>query len=414
MFPLALAIAPGLAICIYVFYRDVYDKEPAMNLVLAFIWGMLSTLPAVAVEMATDSFRGLSIVSIIITSFLLTALPEEFSKFLPLRYYGFSRRSFDEPLDGIVYGIMVSMGFATIENIVYVYEYGMSIALMRIFTAVPAHAAFGVIMGYYVGKAKFDSIHRNRLLLKAVLIPAVVHGCYDLFLFMTQNEWMQQYISQPVSEFLFFACAVITLITAIIFSLRLVRMHRLTSSRLYKGQPVLTIRYASVPDTELIRTLALQIWPLTYSAILSPRQIRYMMDLMYSEQALKEQMIKGAQFIIVYNAGIPIGFASYSETIPGIYKLHKIYLLARQQGRGSGKFVIEQIIRDIQPKGATALQLNVNRNNKAVGFYERLGFKILREEDIDIGNGFYMNDYVMEKKLSMSTLTAPVFSTTPN
>ena len=178
------------------------------------------------------------------------------------------------------------------------------------------------------------------------------------------------------------------------------RLHSITSEQLFKSTPVLTIRFATEKDIELIRTLAYQVWPQTYSPILSPQQITYMMNLIYSEKALKEQVQKKHQFILVYNAGVPIGFASYSETEPGIYKLHKIYLLPLQQGRGTGKFVIEQVVDDITPKGATALRLNVNRNNKARAFYEKLGFEIIGTEDIDIGNGFYMNDYVMEKKIN--------------
>ena len=124
-----------------------------------------------------------------------------------------------------------------------------------------------------------------------------------------------------------------------------------------------------------------------------------MMKLMYSEEALREQMKKGHQFIIVYNAGVPIGFASYSEVEPAVYKLHKIYLLHKQQGRGTGRFVVEQIIRDIQPKGATTLRLNVNRQNPAKGFYEKLGFRVVHDEDINIGGGYFMNDHIMEKDL---------------
>src|ERR1700694_1012117 len=109
MFLLALAIAPGLAICIYVFYRDVYDREPALNLILSFAWGMLATLPAVTLELLTQQWTDKSVAGIIFSSFFLIALAEEGTKYLALRYYSFRRRIFDEPLDGIVYGIIVSM-----------------------------------------------------------------------------------------------------------------------------------------------------------------------------------------------------------------------------------------------------------------------------------------------------------------
>jgi ribosomal protein S18 acetylase RimI-like enzyme len=94
-----------------------------------------------------------------------------------------------------------------------------------------------------------------------------------------------------------------------------------------------------------------------------------------------------------------VGFASFSEIEHTVYKLQKIYILHNQQGRGTGKFTIDQILSDIRPKGATALRLNVNRYNKAKTFYERLGFTVIKEEKIDIGNGYVMDDYVMEKQL---------------
>ena len=124
-----------------------------------------------------------------------------------------------------------------------------------------------------------------------------------------------------------------------------------------------------------------------------------MMNLMYSEAALAEQIKNNYQYIVVYNAGVPIGFASWSQIEPDIYKLHRIYIKQRQQGRGSGRFVIDQVISDIKPKGAIALRLNVNRNNPAKGFYEKIGFEVIGEEDIDIGSGYLMEDYVMEKRI---------------
>ena len=124
-----------------------------------------------------------------------------------------------------------------------------------------------------------------------------------------------------------------------------------------------------------------------------------MLDLIYSEASLQKQMNDNHHFIIVHEGDQPVGFASYSETGPQIYKLHKIYVLPTQQGKGTGRFVIDQVVRTIKARGANRLQLNVNRNNKAKDFYEKLGFAAIGEENIDIGNGYFMNDYVMEKKL---------------
>jgi len=163
----------------------------------------------------------------------------------------------------------------------------------------------------------------------------------------------------------------------------------------------LSIRFADIGDLNTIGFLAQQIWPPTYREILVQEQLEYMMELFYSPSSLKKQLIEEKHvFILVENGDEPIGFASYSPIrTTGVYKLHKLYVLPNQQGKGLGKAIVDFIVEDIQPKSAHALQLNVNRYNKAKNFYERLGFEIIREEDIDIGNGYYMNDYIMEKKI---------------
>ena len=163
----------------------------------------------------------------------------------------------------------------------------------------------------------------------------------------------------------------------------------------------LTIRPATVKDIKIISSLADDIWPPTYQDILSSDQVRYMMDLFYSHDSLRRQIIEQKhQFVIMEDDIAPIGFASFSPIgNSSIYKLHKIYVLPGLQGKGLGKFIVDYIVEKIQPLGATALQLNVNRYNKARFFYEKLGFKVVREEDIDIGNSYFMNDYVMEKKV---------------
>ncbi|MCC6287326.1 MAG: GNAT family N-acetyltransferase [Chitinophagaceae bacterium] len=166
---------------------------------------------------------------------------------------------------------------------------------------------------------------------------------------------------------------------------------------------MISFRKCTTADIDIIRELTFKIWPATYSAILTPEQIEYMLEMMYSETALKEQLQqKRHTFIILYHNDAPAGFASYSVKEPGktnSYKLHKIYVLPGKQGLGLGKKIVDLIIGDIMPQGAKALELNVNRNNKARGFYESLGFRVIKEEDIDIGNGYFMNDFVMEKVL---------------
>jgi diamine N-acetyltransferase len=162
-----------------------------------------------------------------------------------------------------------------------------------------------------------------------------------------------------------------------------------------------TIRKASAGDIPLIRELCLKVWPQTYASILSQEQIDYMLDEMYSPSSLQKQMDSGSQFILVYDGKEPVGFAAYFEKGLSVFKLDKLYILLSQQGRGTGRFVIDNITAEIKQKGATALQLQVNRYNKAKSFYEKLGFVVIDEKDFDIGNGFFMNDYIMEKQLAV-------------
>lgn len=394
MLALALALAPTLAIILFILYRDKFDREPATVLFGSFLYGVLATIPAIALEMGAGYF-GLeeTIHGTVIFVFFGVALVEEFVKFVPLRLYSFTRRSFDEPLDGIVHGVMVGLGFATLENLLYVYENGIGVAIARMFFSVPGHAAYGVIMGYFFGKAKFNYQQRRRLLLAGLLLAVFFHGLYDSCLFVSQK------VENDAVKALLLLAALTIAIVAYIFAARLIRQHHRLSRRLYNDNPACTIRSATADDIPLIRTLAAQTWPLTYEKILSSGQIKYMMRMIYSEGSLHQQMEAGHQFLIVYNTGIPVGFASFSEIEPTVFKLQKIYLLPNQQGRGTGRFAISQVISLVMQMGATALQLNVNRLNKARGFYEKIGFAVIKEEKINIGQGFFMDDFVMEKRL---------------
>lgn len=163
---------------------------------------------------------------------------------------------------------------------------------------------------------------------------------------------------------------------------------------------MLAVTKATTADIPLIRQLTFAIWPQTYSHMISQQQIDYMLEMMYSPAVLQKQIEEdGCTFIIVYEDGEPVAFASFNETEPTVWKLNKIYILPTQQGKGTGKFIIHYIADEIKMKAAKSLQLQVNRQNKAKDFYEKLGFKIIKTADFDIGNGYFMNDYVMELKV---------------
>lgn len=160
------------------------------------------------------------------------------------------------------------------------------------------------------------------------------------------------------------------------------------------------IRVADKTDISAITILAHAVWPDTYSSILTEAQIKYMLGLFYSHLSLEKQMDEGHIFLMALMNAETVGFASYSHAnYKGIYKVHKLYVHPMLHGKGFGKTMLDTIAQEIIDKDATAMQLNVNRHNRAVSFYERYGFKTIGEEDIAIGEGYFMNDYVMEKKL---------------
>lgn len=152
----------------------------------------------------------------------------------------------------------------------------------------------------------------------------------------------------------------------------------------------------------VIQTLAHRTWPHTFGKILSPEQISYMLDWMYSISSIKDQIEnKGHCYILAQNDGEFVGYASYEINYnkTGNTKLHKIYVLPELQGTGAGKLLMNEVVNRTAAAKNKNLLLNVNRDNPAIGFYEKTGFNIIQLEDIDIGNGYYMNDYVMSMEI---------------
>jgi ribosomal protein S18 acetylase RimI-like enzyme len=151
-----------------------------------------------------------------------------------------------------------------------------------------------------------------------------------------------------------------------------------------------------------VRAIAQEVWPVAYGAILSEAQLAYMMDLMYSIPSLQKQVNeKQHHFIIAKEKQEPQGFASFEFNYEGIptTKIHKIYIYTHQQGKGIGKQLINYVANEAKKAQQNSLSLNVNRNNSALNFYQRLGFTVVNEVDIAIGNGYLMEDYVMEKPI---------------
>ncbi|MCG1035661.1 PrsW family intramembrane metalloprotease [Polaribacter sargassicola] len=185
---LLLAIAPATIIILYIYFKDKFEKEPISFLLKNFLLGLtLSILMTTVLGGLIGKIIPLTIQTSIyqqfLKAFIVVALVEEFSKYIIVRYYSQRNKEFNEPFDGIVYAVMVSMGFATLENVLYVYQYGVSTGVLRAFTAVPAHAVFAILMGYFMGKAKFS---KNRVVLNltGLFFATLFHGAYDFFLFI--------------------------------------------------------------------------------------------------------------------------------------------------------------------------------------------------------------------------------------
>jgi len=162
--------------------------------------------------------------------------------------------------------------------------------------------------------------------------------------------------------------------------------------------PISMIR-ATIDDIPHIQQVAASTWPNTFRDILTPEQIAYMMDWMYATDALQRQITEqGHRFLLALQDTVPVGFASYELDYTDTHttKIHKLYVCPDVQGRGVGRVLVNEVRRAAQGERQRAITLNVNRYNRAIQFYERLGFRQIATEDIDIGNGYYMNDAVME------------------
>lgn len=159
---------------------------------------------------------------------------------------------------------------------------------------------------------------------------------------------------------------------------------------------------AQLEDIPVIQSIAAAAWPIAFSDILSAEQITYMMEMMYSTAALKEQITTNNHlFLIAKEDDKNVGYLSFELNYKKQQKtkIHKIYLLPDTQGRGIGRQLFDEVSRIALLNSNHTLSLNVNRDNMAVNFYKKIGFEIVGQEDISIGNGFLMEDYIMECQL---------------
>lgn len=230
---LALGLAPGLAIMVYIFWKDKLNPEPLHLLLRCFLLGVLSIIPAFILELLFQKvFPGIKSgawVDVLIYALTGVGLVEEGCKFYFLKRSVWRSAHFDEPFDGITYSVMVSMGFATAENIIYIFqaqtpETAFTTGILRAFTAVPAHASFAVLMGFFIGFARFAP-HRSALYqLLGLGTATVFHGAYDFFLFTQEMTGT-------------IAGAIISLILGVYFSYKAIQIHGGMKSIYLKDTP---------------------------------------------------------------------------------------------------------------------------------------------------------------------------------
>jgi protease PrsW len=199
---LLVALGPVAIILFYIYYRDKYEKEPVKLLLKGLLFGALSVIPIIVIEkllmqVSENPIQFLAtffsleesnkFAAAAYEGFFVAAFTEELFKFFAVLIAVWNNKEFNEKFDGIVYAVFVSLGFAAVENIMYVAGYGIQTGILRALTAVPAHAIFGIMMGYYLGLAKFIPEKRAIYMILALVVPIFFHGFYD-FILMAENH----------------------------------------------------------------------------------------------------------------------------------------------------------------------------------------------------------------------------------
>ncbi|MGG3574956.1 glutamic-type intramembrane protease PrsW [Bacillus gobiensis] len=195
---ISAGIAPGIALLLYFYLKDQYDTEPIHIVIRMFILGVLLVFPIMFIQYVLEQEN--VVTNKLLLSFLSSGLLEEFFKWFLLMVGIFQHVEFDDHYDGIVYGTSISLGFATLENILFLVGHGLEYAFTRALLPVSSHALFGVIMGFYIGKLKFsEKKARRKWLILSLGLPVILHGFYDYILLSFEN-WL--YLMLPFMFFL--------------------------------------------------------------------------------------------------------------------------------------------------------------------------------------------------------------------
>ncbi|OUT95915.1 MAG: hypothetical protein CBB92_10865 [Flammeovirgaceae bacterium TMED32] len=221
---LLLSLLPGLIIIIFIFFSDKHEKEPIGLLAISFFFGILTFgLSYYTGDSLAEHYQmePNNLWDELFFAFIIVAFVEEIFKFSFVRFILYRNHNFNEPFDGIVYTVMVAMGFATIENVIFVMQGGVTTGIVIMFSTVPAHATFAVIMGYYLGKAKFNEkkvaldidgdgipdirfntkVFTSLIAIIGFVIATIIHGFYDYFLLTSfmPGIWIMAFISLSIA-----------------------------------------------------------------------------------------------------------------------------------------------------------------------------------------------------------------------
>ncbi|MEG0259024.1 MAG: glutamic-type intramembrane protease PrsW [Lysinibacillus sp.] len=195
---LSAAIAPGLALLSYFYLRNQMETEPRRTLLQTFLYGVILTFPIMFLQYVLTE-EGVFQYAFM-QDVLFTGVIEEFFKWFVLLIAIYNHVEFDDPYDGILYGASISLGFATVENVLYLLSFGLDTAFMRALLPVSSHALFGVVMGYYFGKAKFLVMYKTKeMIVLALVAPILLHIFYNTILSFKGN-WV--YLMVPFMLFL--------------------------------------------------------------------------------------------------------------------------------------------------------------------------------------------------------------------
>lgn len=186
---LTAAIAPGIALLAYFYLKDRYHSEPINWVAKIFLFGLLLVFPTMVLQRAIVLGIG---ENPFVFSFLISAGMEEFFKWFIVYFLVFKHTVFDEPYDGIVYAVAAALGFATLENVIYalLHQFSFAQLLYRALIPVSGHALFGVMMGFYLGKAKFSAFRQRRFLTYSLLFPVLSHGILNIVLLHEDSRYI--------------------------------------------------------------------------------------------------------------------------------------------------------------------------------------------------------------------------------